>query len=309
MSIPANQRNSATYVLMTAAHNEEVSIEKTIRSVLSQTRLPERWVIVSDNSKDRTDEIIQSYARQHDFIRFLRITRAPGRSFGAKVIALHKGCELLEGVSYRFIGNLDADITLEASYFEQLINHLHANLRLGVACGFVYEDSGNGYRSRKLNDIRNAPHAAQLMRRECYEAVGGYQILKYGGEDWCAQITARMRGWEVESLPELKIFHYRRTGGSSRPVKNSFRLGRMDYSFGSDPAFEVAKCLRRWREKPYIAVAVARLAGFIWPYVRRERREVTNEFVSFLRREQRSRLSAALKPLNPVGTVQISSHD
>ena len=305
----SNQEQNGRYVLMTAAHNEEAFIEGTIQSVLSQTRLPERWVIVSDNSSDRTDEIVETYARRHGFIRLLRITRAPGHSFGAKVKALHKGCELLEGTDSEFIGNLDADITLEASYFEELIQHLQANVRLGVTCGFVYEDSGDGYKSRKMNDVRNVPHAAQLMRRECYAAVGGYQILKYGGEDWCAQITAQMKGWEVESLPELKIFHHRHTGGSSRPLKNSFRLGRMDYSFGSDPVFEIAKCLRRWREKPYIAVAVARIAGFIWPYLCSERHEVTNEFISFLRREQRERLSSAVKPARTVAAVQISSQD
>jgi len=304
----SSEKEPARYVLMTAAHNEEAFIEGTIQSVLSQTRRPERWVIVSDNSSDRTDEIIERYARQHEFIRFLRITRAPGHSFGAKVIALHKGLELLDGVSSEFVGNLDADITLESSYFEQLIDHLLANPRLGVTCGFVYEDSGNGFQSRKMNDIRNVPHAAQLMRRECYETVGGYQILKYGGEDWCAQVTARMNGWEVESLPRLKIFHHRHTGASSRPLKNSFRLGRMDYSFGSDPVFEVGKCLRRWREKPYVLISLARLAGFVWPYICRERREVSDEFVSFLRREQRGRLSSVVKPVRAVG-APASSQD
>ncbi len=296
-------------MLLTAAHNEEAFIEGTIRSVLAQTHLPERWVIVSDNSTDRTDEIVEVYARQHSFIRFLRITRSAGHNFGAKVKALHKGCELLEGVSYDFIGNLDADITLEASYFEQLLRHLQENSRLGVTCGFVYEDSGQGFRSRKINDTRNVPHAAQLMRRECYQAIGGYQVLKYGGEDWCAQITARMKGWEVESLPELKIFHHRLTGGSSRPLKNSFRLGRMDYAFGSDPLFELGKCLRRLREKPYIAVAVARIAGFLWPYLCGERREVSSEFVSFLRKEQRGRLRPTIKPVRPAVAIQASEHD
>jgi glycosyltransferase involved in cell wall biosynthesis len=276
---------------MTAAYNEEAFIERTIRSVLSQTLLPRAWVIVSDNSNDNSDEIVQSYAKHHEFIRFLRVTRAPGHSFGAKVIALHKGSKLLENVKYAFIGNLDADISLEASYFEQLVNHFRQNPRLGLLGGFVYEDSGGGYRSRRVNEVRNVAHAAQLVRRECYEAIGGYAVLKYGGEDWCAQTKARMMGWQVESIPHLKIFHHRHTGAGNRPIKNAFRLGRLDYSFGSDPVFEFVKCLRRLRERPYFAVALARLAGFIWPYICAEPRELPDEFVSFLRREQRERLS------------------
>ena len=36
------------YVLITPARNEEAFIEKTIQSVVSQTILPAKWVIVSD---------------------------------------------------------------------------------------------------------------------------------------------------------------------------------------------------------------------------------------------------------------------
>ena len=89
------------YVLVTAAYNEEENIGKTIESVLSQSRLPNRWVIVSDGSVDRTDEIVQGFAQNNDFIRFLRVKRRPGRSFGAKVRALHAGNELLRDVPAR----------------------------------------------------------------------------------------------------------------------------------------------------------------------------------------------------------------
>jgi biofilm PGA synthesis N-glycosyltransferase PgaC len=301
MSSPSQQlaAQPGIYVLMTAAHNEEAFIEGTIESVLAQTVRPQRWVIVSDNSNDRTDEIVEKYAGQHDFIRFLRISRAPGHSFGAKVTALQKGSRLLEDVEYEFIGNLDADVSLDASYFESLIGCFRKNPELGLVGGFVCEKLGEEYRSRAVNDTRNVAHAAQLVRRECYEAIGGYKVLKYGGEDWYAQTRARMLRWHVESVPELKIFHHRHTGGGSSWARSALRLGRLDYSFGSDPIFEIMKCLRRVGEKPYLAAALTRLAGFVWPYVCRERREVPEDFVAFLRQEQRERLSALLTPARP----------
>jgi poly-beta-1,6-N-acetyl-D-glucosamine synthase len=303
----SSRQKSGSYVLMTAAHNEEAFIEGTIWSVLSQTILPQRWVIVIDNSSDRTDEIVERYARQYDFIRFLRITRASGYSFGAKVRALHKGFELLENLSYDFIGNLDADISLEPSYFEQLVRHLRQNHTLGLVGGFVYENSRRGYRSRRINDAHNVPHAAQLVRRECYDAIGGYTVLKYGGEDWYAQTKARMLGWHVESFPQLKIFHHRHTGASSSPLRNAFRLGKMDYSFGSDPAFEVIKCLHRVNEKPYVLATLARLAGFIWPRITREQREAPTEFAAFLRREQQERLFSLFKRIRLVRPMPTAS--
>src|SRR2546426_1031255 len=47
-----------SYVLITPARNEEAHIERTIKSVVSQTLRPLKWVIVSDGSTDRTDEIV-----------------------------------------------------------------------------------------------------------------------------------------------------------------------------------------------------------------------------------------------------------
>ena len=53
--------NQLTYVLITPARNEEAFIEQTIRSVISQTVPPRKWVIVSDGSTDRTDDIVKEY--------------------------------------------------------------------------------------------------------------------------------------------------------------------------------------------------------------------------------------------------------
>lgn len=281
---------SSGYVLMTAAYNEEAYIEQTIRSVLSQTVLPQRWVIVSDGSLDKTDEIIQKYAEKHDFIRFLRVTRPSGRSFGSKVVALQRGSKLLEGVPSEFIGNLDADVSIGPSYFEDLIAHFRKEPKLGLAGGFVYEEAGGVFKSRRGNRVYSVAHAAQLLRRECYEAIGGYVVLEYGGEDWHAQTSAKMKGWAVAAFPELKILHHRHTGKGDNLIRHRFRQGRMDYAFGSNPLFEILKCLQRIPDKPFVIGGTARLAGFFWSFICRDKRPVSDEFIAFLRREQREKM-------------------
>ncbi len=281
---------AAEYCLMTAAYNEEENIARTIDSVLSQTLLPKRWVIVSDGSVDRTDEIVNAYADKHDFIRFLRMQRAPGRSFGRKVLALRAGCELLGDLKFDFIGNLDADVSVEATYFEDLMARFESNPSLGIVGGFVCEQSDGEFQSRRANRVYSVAHAAQLVRRECYEAIGGYAVLEYGGEDWYAQVSAQIKGWTVAAYPELKILHHRHTGEADNLVRHKFRQGRMDYSFGSDALFEVLKCLQRVPEKPFIIGSSARLMGFFWSYIRRDQRPVSDEFVAFLRKEQKQKI-------------------
>src|SRR4051794_32285505 len=81
---------ASNYVLVTPARNEEAYLEKTIESVVAQTIHPLKWVIVSDGSLDRTDEIARRYASRFQFIQFERVgepAQAGKKDFGAKVRA------------------------------------------------------------------------------------------------------------------------------------------------------------------------------------------------------------------------------
>ena len=55
--------NNLQYLLITPAQNEEAFLEFTILSVAKQTVRPVRWLIVSDGSTDRTDEIVTRLRR------------------------------------------------------------------------------------------------------------------------------------------------------------------------------------------------------------------------------------------------------
>src|SRR4051812_44047780 len=131
---------SPTYVLVTPAHNEARFIGQTIECMLAQRVLPRRWVIVSDASTDGTDEIIAAYAERHSCIRLCRLTTPHSRNFASKLQAIQLGCEELAGVSYEYIGNLDADVSLDRTYFGQLLQRFGDMPRLGLAAGVVREE-------------------------------------------------------------------------------------------------------------------------------------------------------------------------
>jgi len=98
-----------TYVLITAARNEELYIENTIRSVISQTNRPEKWVIVSDGSTDRTDDIVKRYLPEHGWIEFIRLPGQRERNFESKVLSFNAGYERVKNLRFDLIGCLDAD--------------------------------------------------------------------------------------------------------------------------------------------------------------------------------------------------------
>jgi glycosyltransferase involved in cell wall biosynthesis len=284
-------RNSS-YVLLTAAYNEEDVIKRTIESVLRQTVLPKRWVVVSDNSTDQTDDIVREYAMQHDFVELVHITRSSGHNFGAKVLALREGYKRLLGFEYGFIGNLDADIELESTYFETILHRMTRDPTLGIAGGFVYEKVDGRFKSRRNNQVYSVAHAAQLVRRECYEAIGGYAVLQYGGEDTHAATSARMLGWEAISFSDLRIYHLHHVGNDGSRLRSAFRQGRMEYHLGYDILYEFMKCIYRMRIPPFIIGGISRILGFISPYFGRHTRAVNEEFVAFMRKEQRDRMFA-----------------
>ncbi len=96
----------STYILITPARNEAKYIEKTLQSVAAQSVLPAAWVIVSDGSTDRTDEIVQAYEQKFSFIKLLHRPPDTTRNFGSKAAAIRAGVDCLGGHLglYRFSG-------------------------------------------------------------------------------------------------------------------------------------------------------------------------------------------------------------
>ncbi|MGA9526820.1 MAG: glycosyltransferase family A protein [Terriglobales bacterium] len=288
------------YVLVTAAHNEEAFIEQTIRAICGQEMRPRKWVIVDDGSTDSTARIIGQYAQEHAFIHLLQLSKLHAPDFGAQIHAINAGVEFLlkSGVEFDFIGNVDSDISFDESYFRKLMSKFEADPTLGLAGGWLYEKDDPGFAPRKGNRTKSVPHGIQLFRRACFQAIGGYIPLRYGAPDWCAEISARMNGWRVESFPDVQVFHHRPTGSVSGRVSYLYRAGLAAFALGSHPVFEIAKCAVSLHRRPYIAGALSRLSGFAAGYWRREERQVSDELVQFLRREQaRTLLNGLLGPL------------
>ncbi|MDR3763330.1 MAG: glycosyltransferase family A protein [Acidobacteriota bacterium] len=283
------------YALVTAAYNEENYLGRTLDSVVQQTLRPVRWVIVSDASTDRTDEIVLSYQERYPFIQLVRITEDHPRNFAAQVYAIRRGVEALADVEFDFLGNLDADISFAPDYFQQLFARFAANPRLGLSGGVIRELDGSLTVAPEGELLQSVPHAIQMFRRECFEDVGGYPALRFGGPDTYAEVMARMKGWEVQGFADLVVQHYRLTGSAGGVLRGRFRQGRMDYTLGYGALFEFFKCLRRLREKPAVQGAVTRLAGYCWSAVARTPRAVSRKFIEFLRAEQQDRLLSRVR--------------
>jgi glycosyltransferase involved in cell wall biosynthesis len=297
--MPARVRARSTkYALITPARNEEAFIGGTIRSVIAQTVRPQRWVIVSDGSTDRTDEIVKEFARAHDWIELLRMPERRDRQFAAKANCFNAGYARLGagGCDYEFIGNLDADITFDADYFEFLLAKFAAQPQLGVTgTPFVenHEQRDDHSYAHGLANLQHVSGACQLFRRDCFEAVGGYFPVKGGAIDWIAVTSARMKGWQTRTFTEKICFHHRQLGtGNNHVLIVPFHYGRKAYYVGGHPLWALLRGFFEMRNRPRVIGGVMFQLGFFWSMFTRVPRVVSPELMAFHRSEQMARLKA-----------------
>jgi len=287
---------SLTYALITPAWNEEAHLQQVILSVAAQTQLPVRWIIVSDGSTDRTDDIVMTAARQFPWIVLLRLERDPERHFAGKAHAVNAGYASLRDVAFHLVGNLDADMTLPPDFYEFLLSRFEAIPNLGVAGTPFVEDTGNpGSHSHALSNLEHVSGACQLFRRRCFDQVGGYRPIKGGGIDWVAVTTARMLGWTTQTFVEKTCIHHRTMGTADRsPVKARFRHGQEDYYVGNHPLWEIARGLFQMKNQPLIFGGLSLLFGYAYAWLSRRPNPIPAELRSFHRQEQVRRLRTFL---------------
>jgi biofilm PGA synthesis N-glycosyltransferase PgaC len=287
----ASQRQTVfpRYVLITPARNESASIDRTLKSVISQTVRPIKWVIVSDGSTDGTDEVVKKYAAKYHWIELVRMPERKGRNFAGKVYAFNAGYARVKELSYDVIGNLDGDISFESDYIYFLLAKFARNPRLGVA-GTPFQEGTYRYNYR-FTSIEHVSGACQLFRRECFEEIGGYKAIKIGGVDLVAVLTARMKGWQSRSFPERTCVHHRKMGtGTNRRLMAFFRGGQGDYMLGGHPVWEIFHSVYQMKNRPFILGGGVRLFGFYWSFLKRTEKCVARDLAAFRRKEQMQRL-------------------
>jgi poly-beta-1,6-N-acetyl-D-glucosamine synthase len=277
------------FVLITPARNEAALIELTIQGVIRQTVRPVRWLIVSDGSTDGTDEIVKRYASEHSWIELIRMPERQERHFAGKVHAFNAAYARVQNSDYDVIGSLDADITFDEGYFEFLLKKFVENQRLGVA-GTPFREEGHQYDYR-FTSIEHVSGACQLFRRQCFEDVGGYVPIKIGGIDLVAVMTARMKGWETRTFPEMACFHHRQMGTAKQTsVMVAYRGGKGDFVLGGHPVWEFFRCIYQLTQRPVLLGGMFRLAGFTGAMLSGQKKLVSDDLVRFRRAEQMRRL-------------------
>jgi len=286
------------YVLITPARNEQAFIRRTLDSVVTQTILPERWVIVDDGSIDSTAEIVESYTKRYPWIELIRRRQDPDRNFASKAHSVALAFTQATPFEFDVVGNLDADVSFQPGYMEFLMRKFSEDTELGVAGTPFTQDGGYDSSKDSFEGENYVAGPCQLFRRECFQEIGGYVPNRAGGVDWIAVMTARMKGWRVRSFAEKRYHHHRTLGTAQKgPLPALFSYGEKDFYLGGSLVWELFRVTYRMAKKPVVLGGLALLGGYAWAALRRMKRVVTPELMHFHRREQMKKLRAIFRSL------------
>lgn len=180
-------------------------LEEALESLAKQRYTEIEIVAVDDGSTDATPEILGRFAARHGRTRLLR-TEGVGLA-----AALHQAAGVASGV---FFARQDDDDRSDPERIERQVRFLHVHPEVGVVgCAATRIDESGRTRGpypvpRKRAEIatalrRGTPfvHGSIMIRREVYEAAGGYRAAFQAAQD--VDLWLRLPvGTELANLPE-----------------------------------------------------------------------------------------------------------
>ena len=226
-----------TFSVIIPLYNKEREIEGTIRSVLSQTRLPDEIVVVDDGSTDRSAEIVQRI--DSPLIRLVAQPNAGECAARNRAIAEARG---------EYLALIDADDEWEPGFLAEIEAMIGEFPGCGLYCtGFsvvshdgVFPARGLDRRGVVENFFRDSAHryiaipSASCIPREVIDTVGGFpEGMKMAGDLYMWIKIARR--YRVCYSPE-RLARYSKV--ASNRSATSYTPERTAYSFEElyDPA-------------------------------------------------------------------------
>jgi len=276
---------NANYLIISPARNEENYMRETLESVLAQSVLPRKWIIVDDGSTDQTPIILKEYTMKYDWIKVVSRPDRGHRAVGKGVIdAFYAGLDTVDLDGYEYLCKLDLDLRLPVHYFQTLIEKMEMNPRLGSCSGKAYIERGSGLVSERHGD-ETSIGASKFYRVSCFKEIGGFvKEVMWDGID-CHR--CRMMGWIACSVdePDLRFVHLRPMGSSQiNIITGRIRHGYGQYYMGSGLFWMIATAIYRIPEKPYIVGGLFILYGWLKSWILNSPRYEEPGFRKFLRR-------------------------
>lgn len=217
------------YYIIIPAHNEAQFIGLTLDSLVNQTVLPSKIIVVDDNSTDATSEIVQSYIGKHPYISLVNKKSEAIHLPGSKVIqAFHEGEKYIDD-NYDIIVKVDADLIFPANYFETIIKHFQSDESIGMVGGFAYIEKNGDWILENLTDKDHIRGAFKAYRKATFKQIGGLKPAM--GWDTVDELLCKFYNWKIKTDEFLPVKHLKPTGANYNKASR-YKQGEAFYSLG-----------------------------------------------------------------------------
>lgn len=206
--------------------NHGAFISEAISSVLAQTFQEFEIIVVDDGSTEpATREILSTLATAQTTVL---TTANRGLPAARNHAARHASGE--------FFCALDADDKLAPTWFEKAIDVLDRQSEVMFVSHWLetFGDERWTWTPQRCDLrfllARNTVNGAALVRREAFEAVGGYdETMRDGCEDWDFWLRLVERGLVGTIIPEVLFYYRRRADSMSRQMLDERKYRRPLY--------------------------------------------------------------------------------
>lgn len=189
-------------------YNDGTFIMDALNSILRQSVLPERIIIVDDGSGAETLAVLKSI--ENNIVEVVYQTNQ------GVCAARNNG---IEKSTSSYILTLDADDIFEPTFLEKAKHVLDSDVKVGVVCCY-YKEFGNSSKNKDIIKpkgkitqdflVKNNGVASALFRKKCWEEVNGYDVnFDKGYEDWDFWLSVLSNGWQMRIIQE-PLFNYRK---------------------------------------------------------------------------------------------------
>lgn len=272
------------YVIISPCRDEAEYMLQTLDSVVAQTHLPKKWIIVDDGSTDSSPEILRDYAARYAFIEIVTRPNRGYRKVGPGVVdAFYEGYNHIAPDDYEFICKLDLDLELPPRYFEILVKKATENPRIGTCSGKPYNLINGKLISEERGDEMSVG-MTKFYRMSAFIQIGG--IVREVMWDAIDCHRCRQLGWIAVSWdePELRFIHLRLMGSSQQNILvGRMRHGFGQYFMGTGMAYMAASSVYRMLHRPFVIGGFAMFWGYLKCVIQQPTRLEDKSLQQFIR--------------------------
>lgn len=239
-----------SYWVAVVARNAAQNISSTLNSLLNQTLLPSRIVVVNDGSSDKTSEILTEKSREHPIIQVLD---RPDRGYDIRRVPsnINLAIASTSDLQTEYLMISGDDCTYPTHYVASLTNRMSEDTRIAVA-------SGRPNHFGLVSQEHSPSGSGRMVRVSFLRDVGNRFPIRAGWEAWLLFRAAQM-GLKTNLFSDLVYAHVRPRG-----MGHQFTYwGAAMYTLGYHPLYASGRIARNLIRLTSLKSSTALLRGYL----------------------------------------------